>query len=132
MYAAAGIALLDQNGLVFLVRRSSRVSHGGSWTIPGGYVDDGESPLQAAVREFKEETGMSLGSASQLEAFSVPTPEGATFSVFIYQGKGSHRSPSLQKGEVDRWLWLEPELAFGLKLHPGMRKILDKVLKVGR
>ena len=30
----------------------------GSWTIPKGEVSDGEDELQAAIREFKEETGI--------------------------------------------------------------------------
>lgn len=29
----------------------------GAWSIPKGEVDDGEEPLQAALREFQEETG---------------------------------------------------------------------------
>ena len=32
----------------------------GAWTIPKGEFDDGEEPLSAAIREFKEETGVSL------------------------------------------------------------------------
>jgi len=31
----------------------------GSWSIPKGEYDDSENPLQAAIREFEEETGMS-------------------------------------------------------------------------
>lgn len=30
----------------------------GHWTIPKGQIDDGEEPLQAAIREFQEETGL--------------------------------------------------------------------------
>jgi len=127
---AAGVALVDPNGVVFLVRRNSQTSHGGLWSIPGGYIDDGESPLQTALRELKEETGLSVGSASQIGQLVVPTPEGGSFSVFIYQGSLASRTPTTQRSEVDRWLWLEPSLAFGLKLHPGMRQILNTLERI--
>ena len=33
----------------------------GAWSIPKGLIDAGEAPLAAAVREFEEETGLSVG-----------------------------------------------------------------------
>ncbi len=53
---AAGVAVLDPSGSVFMFRYDNeevRVH----WAMPGGGPDPGETPLRAAVREVREETG---------------------------------------------------------------------------
>ena len=45
--------VLDGEGAVLLVREKED----GLWTLPGGWVDVGESPSEAAEREVKEESG---------------------------------------------------------------------------
>jgi len=43
---------------VLLLKRPDTVHCGGLWSFPGGKVEVDEMPLQAAVREFHEETGL--------------------------------------------------------------------------
>ncbi|WP_415143486.1 NUDIX hydrolase [Nocardioides sp.] len=43
---------------VLLTRISKRGFHSGSWTLPGGGVDFGESPREALTREVREECGL--------------------------------------------------------------------------
>ncbi|MGZ5403168.1 MAG: NUDIX domain-containing protein [Nocardioides sp.] len=45
---------------VLLTRISPRGHHSGSWTLPGGGVDHGESPAAAVVREVREESGLAV------------------------------------------------------------------------
>lgn len=47
----------------FLMVRHARRS----WEMPGGKVNAGESPEEAAVREFHEETGYDVGSLAVIE-----------------------------------------------------------------
>ncbi len=50
---AAGGCVFNPHGEVLLIFRRGR------WDLPKGKIDPGESPLQAALREVEEETGLS-------------------------------------------------------------------------
>ena len=54
---AAAVVLLDERGRALLVRQNYGA---GLWGIPGGAVEPGESPPEAAVREAREETGLGV------------------------------------------------------------------------
>ena len=49
-------------GAAFLLcRRAAKMNrHAGQWALPGGKVDDGEAPEDAALREVEEELGLTL------------------------------------------------------------------------
>lgn len=53
-----GVAVIirDPEGRILLERRSDN----GVWAIPGGGIESGESVRETAVREIKEETGLTL------------------------------------------------------------------------
>jgi 8-oxo-dGTP pyrophosphatase MutT (NUDIX family) len=53
-------------GAAFLLcRRPSEMRrHAGQWALPGGRLDDGETPLDAALRELDEELGLRLDAES--------------------------------------------------------------------
>jgi 8-oxo-dGTP pyrophosphatase MutT (NUDIX family) len=58
--AAVLVGVLDNNGpSVLLTQRHAALSkHGGQIAFPGGRLDADETPLQAALREAEEETGL--------------------------------------------------------------------------
>jgi 8-oxo-dGTP pyrophosphatase MutT (NUDIX family) len=81
--AAVLCALFDEVGQaqVVLTRRSSKLrSHAHQVSFPGGRIDPGEPPLQAALREAQEEVGLDpasvrvLGELAQLCTVSNPAP----------------------------------------------------------
>lgn len=51
-----GIVVCNKHGKVLLCERSDEPKD--SWQFPQGGIDKGETPLQAAYRELKEETGL--------------------------------------------------------------------------
>ena len=50
----------DTAGRVLLARNSHRSTYPGLWTLPGGGVEQGEHPDDTVVREFAEETGLTV------------------------------------------------------------------------
>ena len=50
--------LVERDGRVLLVRRKGYGA--GSWSTPGGFIDPGETPEVAAIREVREETGLEV------------------------------------------------------------------------
>lgn len=65
------------------------------WSLPGGFVDAGESLEEAVVREAKEETSLDFVDIRQFKTYSDPgrDPRFHTVStVFIGKGKGNAKS----------------------------------------
>ena len=53
---------MDQAALILTTRTATLKHHGGQRAFPGGRIDSGESPEQAALRELDEEVGLKIDS----------------------------------------------------------------------
>lgn len=55
-----------QAALILTRRAKSLRGHAGQWALPGGRIDEGETPEQTALRELQEEVGLQLTEADVL------------------------------------------------------------------
>lgn len=57
--SAAGGIVLDEDGRLLLILRTKAPSPG-TWSVPGGKSEPGETAAEACVREVAEETGLTV------------------------------------------------------------------------
>jgi 8-oxo-dGTP diphosphatase len=67
---------------ILLIRRKHD-PFAGTWALPGGFVDEGETLEEAARRELREETGLDVDDLQQVQTFGDPgrDPRGWTVAV---------------------------------------------------
>lgn len=63
-----GVIVQDQQGDILLEKRSDC----GMWGLPGGKIEPGESVMATALREVKEETGLTISITQLLGVYSGP------------------------------------------------------------
>lgn len=83
----AAYALIKRDERVLLCRLCPPEPNTGKWTVPGGGIDFGEHPEDAAVREVKEETGydVRLGNLIEVQSEVFESSMGTMHALrFIY------------------------------------------------
>jgi 8-oxo-dGTP pyrophosphatase MutT (NUDIX family) len=105
---AAATVVHDPNRGILLLRRHRFVTDSWGWEIPGGRVDEGETPADAAARETLEETGWRPGLLRHLFSYH-PAPGGVDqrFHVFAADGAVEEGTPDVDEAERVEWVPLD-------------------------
>jgi ADP-ribose pyrophosphatase YjhB (NUDIX family) len=78
-------ALIEQQGQVLLVKRSVEPFMG-TWCLPGGFMEIGETPQQTAQRECLEETGIEVEIKQLIDVYYYENYRGSGLLI-IYHGQ---------------------------------------------
>ena len=101
-------------GVGVVVRRDGRVLLGlrrsgtqpGTWGLPGGHIEFGETWDACARREVREETGLDLSTPRHVGTVETFAPDGSSHEITIFleaQARGDPGNPS--PAETVRWEW---------------------------
>ncbi|MEO7918633.1 MAG: NUDIX hydrolase [Thermoanaerobaculia bacterium] len=127
LLAADGL-MRDSEGRVLLIRRKN-FPFEGSWALPGGFVDIGEDPRDACVREMKEETGLTVAVERLGGLYGRPDrdPRGHTVSAVylcrVLEGEAAGGDDAAEAR------WFSAEELKTLELAFDHREILDELLE---
>jgi 8-oxo-dGTP pyrophosphatase MutT (NUDIX family) len=115
--------VIGERGIVLL--RHLKI---GTWLQPGGHIDPGEMPWEAARREVVEETGMAvdfLDGAPELAHVSVhDVPDGHTHLDLRYLFDGGTKEPAPPAEESQDVHWFSWDDAIGIA-EPSLTSILE-------
>ncbi|HEX8035977.1 MAG TPA: NUDIX hydrolase [Ktedonobacterales bacterium] len=87
-------SIIDIHGRMLCVKQNTGSR---KWTLPGGRMETGESPIEALIREVREETGYHVKIGDLIGVYSTPAKDNVVLS-FVAQVVG--RSPWRPTGEI--------------------------------
>lgn len=98
-----GVSILPtHNGNIVLQRQYRYPVGSWQWELPGGFVDPGETPEEAAARELKEETGYSVVRLHSLGAF-YPSFGSTNEKIWLFAAEcGQAGDAEREPGEIIR------------------------------
>lgn len=102
---------------VLLQHRADWSHHGGTWGIPGGALDEGETARAAALREAAEETSLDIATVEHVDEF-VDDHGGWSYTTVVVRVPAA--PPVAVRGaESTELRWVRIDRLDELDLHPG-------------
>jgi 8-oxo-dGTP diphosphatase len=102
------VAVIEHEGRLLAIRRAAGIAAGGSWCLPGGAVEPGESLEQALVREVREEVGLDVRPVRQVWQWT--RPDGRLhLHWWLAELVGNSAEMALASSEVAEARWVSRE-----------------------
>lgn len=125
----------DSNWAIPLVLKDRPIHLAGMLNFPGGKIEDGESPIEAAVRELKEETGLDPNSEPQLVGQIIsqeydPKTNQPQCIIYCISVQVLHKPINPQKQETEQVRWFDLSEAINdFRLMPNLRLVIPLIME---
>lgn len=120
---SCGCIVLNNKNEVLLIHHNA-----GHWDFPKGHVEDGESEVQTAIREVKEETNIDV-EVNEKYRYSIEySPKEDVIKEVVYflaKNISSHQEPQLE--EVSEVKWVKLDEAIEKITFDNSREVLIKL-----
>ena len=123
----ATAVVVQTEGGILLGRRAIEPAYG-EWCLPGGFVNDDESPLEAAMRECREEIGAQVDVIDLIGVYHIPKQGASSLIGVAYRGRlagGEVPSAGAEMLEIRVF----PSDALPPLAFPSHRQIVSEFLK---
>jgi A/G-specific adenine glycosylase len=124
IYIEMATGILKHDGRILIQKRKAKGVWANLWEFPGGRLEQGETPEMALVREYEEETKLSVGNLKKITTVQHSyTIYRVTLHCFFCSVIDSRYRPVLQTAQEYRWVTPEDLSAFAFPA--GHRKLLS-------
>ena len=121
---ACGCIIID-NGKVLLVQQNE-----GWWGFPKGHVEEGETEIETAIREVKEETNIDIiPDETKRYEQEYMLENGILKQVVLFVAKKTSNGIKKQESEVQNIKWFDFKKAAEMITYEDTRELLLKALK---
>jgi 8-oxo-dGTP pyrophosphatase MutT (NUDIX family) len=128
---SANVIVVNDQGEILMIRRTDN----DNWAVPGGGMDLGESIIDAAIRETREETGIHCEITGLVGIYTNPrhvilytsnNEVRQEFSI-VFTGRpvGGQLRPSRESSTPQ---WVSPAAIPSLRMHPSMHQRIQHYL----
>lgn len=118
-------AIVVDDEKVLLVKHNA-----GHWDFPKGHVEEGETEIETAIREVKEETNIDIKIEKENKYISEYSPKENVMKTVIYfigEKVGGEDKPQIE--EVSDVEWLDVNKAIERITHQKSKEIMMQVIK---